>query len=164
MEYNWQLTEESGIWYIIETKPNTLGVLQERIMTDKELKRLSRTDLLNMMLNLSKENDDLRRRLAEAEEKLNSREIAIEESGSLAEAALRLNGIFEAAQAACDQYTQNLKERSENIEQYCADMERQTREKCEKMMADAQRTVNAYLAREAQKIRQMRAAQNQADV
>ena len=37
MEYNWQLTEESGIWYIIETKPNTLGVLQERIMTDKEL-------------------------------------------------------------------------------------------------------------------------------
>ena len=164
MEYNWQLTEESGIWYIIETKPNTLGVLQERIMTDKELKRLSRTDLLNMMLSLSKENDDLRRRLAEAEEKLNSREIAIEESGSLAEAALRLNGIFEAAQAACDQYTQNLKERSENIEQYCTDMERQTREKCEKMMADAQRTVNAYLAREAQKIRQMRAAQNQADV
>ena len=69
-------------------------------MTDKELKRLSRTDLLNMMLNLSKENEALRRRLAEAEEKLNSREIAIEESGSLAEAALRLNGIFEAAQAA----------------------------------------------------------------
>ena len=39
-------------------------------MTDKELKRLSRTDLLNMMLNLSKENEALRRRLAEAEEKL----------------------------------------------------------------------------------------------
>lgn len=133
-------------------------------MTDKELKRLSRTDLLNMMLKLSKENDDLRRRLAEAEEKVNCREIAITESGSLAEAALRLNGVFEAAQAACDQYTRNLKERSENIEKYCADMEQQTRAKCEKMMADAQKTVNAYLTREAQKIRQMRAAQNQADV
>ena len=148
----------------MEAKIQAIVIPQERIMTDKELKRLSRTDLLNMMLNLSKENEALRRRLAEAEEKLNSREIAIEESGSLAEAALRLNGIFEAAQAACDQYTQNLKERSENIEQYCADMEQQTRAKCDKMMADAQKTVNAYLAREAQKIRQMRAAQNQADV
>ena len=133
-------------------------------MTPKELRRLRRSDLMEMLLQLSKENLQLRQDLEDAHRQLEEKQIKIEEAGSLAEAALRLNGIFEAAQAACDQYTQNLKERSENIEQYCADMEQQTRAKCDKMMADAQKTVNANLARVAQKIRQMRAAQNQADV
>lgn len=39
----------------------------------------------------------------------NSRQIQLEEAGSIAAAALRLNGIFEAAQQAADQYLYNLK-------------------------------------------------------
>ena len=36
--------------------------------------------------------------------------IAIEKAGSLAEAALQLNSVFEAAQNACAQYTQNIQQ------------------------------------------------------
>ena len=43
------------------------------------------------------------------EEMKTSREIELEEAGSIAEAALRLNGIFEAAQEAADQYLANVK-------------------------------------------------------
>ena len=89
-------------------------------MTTKELKRLRRSDLLEMLLELSKENQTLRRQLAEAEKKLEDRTIMIEQSGSLAEAALRLNRIFEDAQAACEQYEQNVRQR-------CAQMEEQAR-------------------------------------
>ena len=46
--------------------------------------------------------------LAEAKEQLENRRIQIENSGSIAEAALKLNGIFEAAQAAANQYLENL--------------------------------------------------------
>lgn len=81
-------------------------------MTEKELHKLKRGELLEMMLAQSREIDSLRTRIRELEEKLADREIRIKESGSIAEAALKLNGIFEAAQAAADQYLENIKKQS----------------------------------------------------
>ena len=78
-------------------------------MTEKELHKLKRGELLEMMLAQSREIDALRARVSELEEKLADREIRIRESGSIAEAALKLNGIFEAAQAAADQYMENVR-------------------------------------------------------
>lgn len=82
-------------------------------MTKKKVKRLSRMDLLEMTLELTRENELLREQLAEAQFQLSSREIEIQSAGSIAEAALRLNGIFEAAQAAADQYLENVRLLSE---------------------------------------------------
>ncbi len=46
---------------------------------------------------------------SDMEEMKTSREIELQEAGSIAEAALRLNGIFEAAQRAAEQYLSNVK-------------------------------------------------------
>jgi len=78
-------------------------------MTEKELHKLKRGELLEMMLAQSREIESLRDRIKELEGKLEDREIRIRESGSIAEAALKLNHIFEAAQAAADQYLENVK-------------------------------------------------------
>lgn len=78
-------------------------------MTDKELRHLSRKDLLEMMIEQEKENIRLREALAEAEEKLKNRDIKFRKAGSLAEASLMLNGVFEAAEAAAKQYYENAK-------------------------------------------------------
>jgi len=67
-------------------------------MTEKELKRLSRADLLEMLIDQSKELRKTQKNLQKAKAELAKRKIAIDEAGSIAEAALRLNGIFEAAQ------------------------------------------------------------------
>ena len=80
-------------------------------MTEKELRRLSRAELLEMLLAQTEENRQLKKELQEAEESLEDRRIAIEESGTMAEAALRLNGVFEAADRAVQQYLEN-KERA----------------------------------------------------
>ncbi len=40
-----------------------------------------------------------------------SRRIELEKSGSIAEAALKINGVFEAAQRAADQYLGNIREK-----------------------------------------------------
>ena len=78
-------------------------------MTDKELKKLKRVELLEMLIEQSKENEELKSKLKEAEEKLESRDIMIKQSGSIAEAALKLNGVFEAAERAVEQYLENVK-------------------------------------------------------
>lgn len=75
--------------------------------TDK-LSKLRRKDLLEMLLAVSKENDQLRERLEKAEAELQKRAIIINDSESLAEACLRLNGVLEAMQAACDEYKANV--------------------------------------------------------
>lgn len=118
-------------------------------MTEQELKKLRRSDLLEIMQDLTKENEVLRAQLDKARSQLTSRTIAVEKSGSLAEAALRINGVFEACQAACDQYAQNLHQRVANQEQICQEMEDSAREKCDRMIAEAEAQAEQCL-REAQ--------------
>ena len=77
-------------------------------MDAKELSRLSKTDLFELMLEMSRENDRLKRKISVYEKVVNDNKINIEESGSIAEAALKINGVFEAAQAAADQYLDNI--------------------------------------------------------
>lgn len=107
-------------------------------MTEKELKKLSRADLLEMLIEQSTELQELQVRLDRAEAALQRRELTISTAGSIAEASLQLNGVFEAAQAACEQYTDNIRLLSERQESICQRMERESREKAEQQLAEAQ--------------------------
>lgn len=83
-------------------------------MTEKELRRLSRMDLLEMLLEQSKEVEWLRAELETVKKQLEDRRIMEQEAGSIAEAALRLNKVFEAAQQAADQYLENIRTQAES--------------------------------------------------
>lgn len=78
-------------------------------LTENELRKLSRIDLLELLLEKSRENEKLQEELDSVKAQLAERNIKIEKAGSIAEAALALNGVFEAAQAAADQYLENLR-------------------------------------------------------
>lgn len=78
-------------------------------MTDRELRKLSRRELLELLVEQERELGRLQEELQEAEERTRSREIRISKAGSIAEAALMLSGVFEAAQAAADQYLDNIR-------------------------------------------------------
>ena len=77
-------------------------------MTAKELRMLRRSDLMEMLLELSKENLQLRRELEEANLRLAEKQTQIEEIGSLTDAVLKLDGLFVRAQAVCEQYERNI--------------------------------------------------------
>lgn len=124
-------------------------------MTEQELKKLSRMDLVEMLMILSRENGQLRAELDQAREQLEDRTIAVENAGSLAEASLALNGVLEAAQAAANQYLQNIQQREEQQKQVCAQMEQETREKCNRMMMAAKRQADDYLMQVNAKIRKL---------
>ena len=121
-------------------------MIGEKSMTPKELKRLSRSDLLEMLLDLSRENERLRAGNEHLSAQLTDRKLAIENCGSLAEAALQLNGIFQAADAACAQYTENILARSAELEERCQRMEQETIARCKKMEEETKQACDLLLA------------------
>lgn len=91
-------------------------------MTDKELRHLSRQELLDIIYQLKKNEQKLQARLDRAEQQLQDRAIRISESGSIAEAALALNGIFEAAQQAADDYLRSVKAANPDMDTWLNDL------------------------------------------
>lgn len=81
-------------------------------MTDQELRKLKRSELLQIMIAQSKKIAELQEKLEEAESKLRDKEILLKDAGNIAEASLRLNHIFEDAQKAAEQYLLNVQKQA----------------------------------------------------
>ena len=116
-------------------------------MTSKEVRKLKRMELLEMLIEQSKEVEELRKELRETKEKLDDKNIRIEKAGTLAEASFMLNGVLEAAESAAKQYLDNIgyfytKEKCEAMvreaEEYCAALKRETEEACAKMIKETE--------------------------
>lgn len=105
---------------------------------DKELRRLSRGELLEMLIALTDENEKLKENLARAEARLGERQIAIDKAGSLAEAALSLNGIFQDAEAAARQYLENIEQLSGRQEAICQELLAQAEREADEIKREAQ--------------------------
>ena len=102
-------------------------------MTDKELRSLNRAELLEILIQVLKENEKLKMEIDGLNDRLNSRRIEIENAGSIAEAALKLNGVFEAADEAAKQYIYNM----EQCEAHCQTIEREAQEDADSIKASA---------------------------
>ena len=80
------------------------------------MKKLTRYQLLEMLIIQTERADELQKRLEEAQSKLDSRDVQMTVIGSIAEASLQLSGVFEAAQKAADLYLNSAKERAAELE------------------------------------------------
>ncbi len=78
-------------------------------MEMKELRRLSRADLLKLIEIQTRECERLQRELDEANARLEDRKLRVNKAGNIAKAALEVNGVMEAAQAAASQYLENVR-------------------------------------------------------
>lgn len=106
-------------------------------MMDKELKRLSRAELLEMLLAQVEENKKLKICLDEMQAQLDNRQIMLNEAGSIAEAALRLNGVFQSAETAAAQYLENIRRLSGEEEVVCQRIEEEAKKKADVIYAEA---------------------------
>ena len=89
-------------------------------MTDKEFRRLSREELVEIIYELQRSEAALREENDRLKEKLADRSLKMENAGSLAEASLALNGVFEAAQSAADQYLAAIRDAQEEAREKAA--------------------------------------------
>ena len=101
-------------------------------MTEKELKKLNRYQLLEMLIIQTERANELEKKLEEAQAKLDSRDVQMTVIGSIAEASIHLSGVLEAAQNAADLYLRAAQERIDALE---AD----ARKQAEKILEDAER-------------------------
>ena len=106
-------------------------------MDKKSYRRLSRAELLELLIAESEKCEALERQLKEAQEQLSDRTLKQSKAGSIAEAALALSGVFEAAEVACAQYMENIKRLSDDQERLCAEREAESQEKAARILADA---------------------------
>ena len=85
-------------------------------MTEKELRKMNRYQLLELLVIQTKRADELQKQLEKTKKEHANQQMKISELGSLAEVSMHLNGIFESAQAAADLYVEvALKQASEII-------------------------------------------------
>lgn len=106
-------------------------------MTKKELRRLSRADLLEMLIDQSIELEALRTRCEAAETALNNRELCLNNAGSIAEAALGLSGVFTAAEAAAQQYLEELQNLVRRQQEQTEPLLEQARQDADKLLEEA---------------------------
>ena len=82
-------------------------------MTQKELKRLKRAELLELLVEQVAEVESLREQLRQAEAALEKRELLQRQAGTLAEAALYINQVFAAADRTAEDYLNNVRRLAE---------------------------------------------------
>lgn len=121
-------------------------------MTEKELRRLNRRELLEMLLLQSKKLDKLQAKLDEAESSLENRQLDVFNSGSLADAAAKVNGIFEVAQATADQYLENIREKKTNAEKEIDESIEKAKEEADRYISESRDKVDSYLEASVQRL------------
>lgn len=117
--------------------------VQCHTMTDKELKKLHRRDLLELLVQQTEDNEGLQSQIDVLTMQLQSRNLNISKAGSLAEAVMQINEMFRTADAVAKQYLDNVRGLVDRQEEVCAQMEQECQERCEEMLAEAERECEA---------------------
>ena len=85
-------------------------------MTDKEFKRLSRAELIEIIYRLQLELDKAKEETQAAESELADKRLRLNNAGNIADAALEMNECLRSAQNAADQYLNEIKSIREETE------------------------------------------------
>ena len=127
----------------IEISLNTGGTA----MTENDVKRLNRSELLQLLIEQTKRNEDLEAELAKANKQLDDRAIMVNEAGSIAEASLKLNDVFGSAQAAAEQYLENIRLLYSRQEEICTKRDEESRQRAAQIINDAEETAARRIKR-----------------
>ena len=85
-------------------------------MTDKEFKRLSRAQLIEIIYRLQLELDKVNDEKQLLESELKDKRLRLSNAGNIADAALEINNCFRSAQNAAEQYLNEIKAIREETE------------------------------------------------
>lgn len=130
-------------------------------MADRELRRMRRNELVEIIYALKQSEDQLKAENAALTARLQDRQIHIENAGSIAQAALELNKVFEAAQAAADDYLHSVQVRREDADVTAANTLAQARSEAQRILEQAHASADALRAQTEQECAAMTAAAQQ---
>lgn len=85
-------------------------------MNEKELRKISRKELLELLLEQANRIVDLENELTKIKAKLEDKKIMLNEAGNLAEASLKITDLFQKTMETCKIYSDNIDELNSRIE------------------------------------------------
>ena len=130
-------------------------------MTEKEIKKLNRQDLLVLLTEQTARANQLEEKLLDAEARLKERNLVVESCGTMAEASLKLNDVFKAVDDAAAQYLENVKQLCEKQEEQSKQLEAESRQKAEQLEAESRQKAEQLEAESRQKAEQLEAESKQ---
>lgn len=107
-------------------------------MIGKELRRLNRRELVDVIYQLKKNDQEKQEQIIALEEALQEKRIRLSVAGSIAEAAMDITNIFNSAQMTADLYLREISAMKEETERECAKMLEEARKQAEAILAEAQ--------------------------
>ena len=116
-------------------------------MTEKELKKLNRYQLLEIIIMQTEELEKVKAELEQTKEMLEKHNIELSRAGDIAQAALKISGVFEAAQSAADIYLESVKEYAGRADKIIAD----AKAEAEKIKEDARNIAITNILEKAKK-------------
>ena len=113
-------------------------------MINKDIKSLRRTELVEIIYQLKKNEQEMEQRIAELTSEVETlrgqieeRELKMEEIGSVADAAMALSDVFAAAQKAADIYLDEIKNRHIAVEEECKEIIDSAKKQADDMIQEA---------------------------
>lgn len=106
---NYKSMGKDQLIMLIQSQKSDIDALNQKLSSYEPLAQ-EKERLEKQTASLTEENEALKAKVAELEEKLPSLDTEITEPGSIAEMAVRVNGVMEAAQKAADDYLAKIKE------------------------------------------------------
>ena len=120
-------------------------------MADRELRRMHRAELIEIIYALKQSEDQLKAQNAALTAQLQDRQLRLEKAGSIAQAALELNNVFAAAQAAADDYLHSVQASLADTDAAAANTLSQARSEARRILEQAQADADALTAASEQK-------------
>ena len=110
-------------------------------MADRELRRMHRAELIEIIYALKQSEDQLKAQNAALTAQLQDRQLRLESAGSIAQAALELNNVFAAAQADADSLKAQAQQECDAMTAAAAQKRTQTEADCKAMVERAEQEV-----------------------
>ena len=127
-------------------------------MADRELRRMHRAELIEIIYALKQSEDQLKAQNAALTAQLQDRQLRLESAGSIAQAALELNNVFTAAQAAADDYLHSVQASVADTNATAANTLSQARSEAKRILEQAQADADSLKAQAQQECDAMTAA------
>ena len=107
-------------------------------MVSKELKKLNRRELVDIIYQMKKNEQQLHNEISSLQEALQDKRIRLSMAGSIADAALSISDVFSSAQDAADRYLQEIAAMKEDAEIECEKIIAEARQQAEKIILEAE--------------------------
>ena len=110
-------------------------------MTDKEFKRLSRSQLIDVIYQLQLKQEELSEENQKLKEALADKRLRISHAGNIAQAVLEINDCYQSAQRAAEQYLEEIRAMRNETEEDCRRLVEQAREEAARILAETNQTL-----------------------